>query len=42
MFDAVELTWKDTEQATIVKELYEGTMKDCIKCLKVDFALYHC
>jgi hypothetical protein len=35
MLDALEATWQNTEQANLIKELYEGKMEDCIKCLRV-------
>jgi hypothetical protein len=40
MFDALEKTWQNTQQANLIKELYEGKMEDCIKCLKVSHLLY--
>lgn len=35
MFDALEMTWKHTDQADLITNLYQGTMKDYVKCLKV-------
>jgi len=35
MFDALELTWQNTEQSNVINELYEGKMKDCVQCLEV-------
>ncbi|GLH00204.1 Ubiquitin carboxyl-terminal hydrolase 47 [Gryllus bimaculatus] len=33
MFDALEQTFKDTEQADLISRLYEGKMIDYVKCL---------
>jgi ubiquitin carboxyl-terminal hydrolase 47 len=35
MFDALEKTWENTSQANIINELYEGKMKDGVRCLQV-------
>jgi len=35
MFDALELTWQNTNQSNVINELYEGKMKDCVQCLQV-------
>lgn len=35
MFDALEITWKDTSQADLINQLYQGKLKDYVKCLKV-------
>lgn len=34
MFDALEKTFKGTAQNALIKQLYEGTMQDYVKCLK--------
>ena len=45
MFDALEKKWKNTDQADLINQLYEGKMKDYVKCLEVGgpknwFAVY--
>ena len=35
MFDALEKCWRDTKQKTLIKDLYEGNISDCVKCLEV-------
>ena len=35
MFDALELKWRNTDQAHFINHLYQGKMKDYVKCLKV-------
>ena len=35
MFDALELTWKNTDQEKLINQLYQGKMKDYVKCLEV-------
>ena len=35
MFDALEINWKDTQQANLINELYQGKLKDYVKCLEV-------
>lgn len=34
MFDALERTFRDTTQANLINDLYEGTMLDYVKCLE--------
>lgn len=34
MFDALEQKFKDTEQANLINDLYEGKMLDYVKCLE--------
>jgi len=34
MFDALEETLKDTDQADLINQIYQGKMKDYVKCLK--------
>lgn len=34
MFDALEETLKNTDQANLINQLYQGEMKDYVKCLK--------
>jgi ubiquitin carboxyl-terminal hydrolase 47 len=34
MFDALEKNWKDTDQANLITQLYQGKIKDYVKCLK--------
>lgn len=44
MFDALERTWRSTDQENLINELYQGRMKDYVKCLKVQscfIALFH-
>lgn len=35
MFDALELKWKKTDQANLINNLYQGKVKDYVKCLEV-------
>jgi len=35
MFDALEINWKDTDQANLITQLYQGKIKDYVKCLQV-------
>jgi len=35
MFDALEHKFKNTEQADLISRLYEGKLKDYVKCLEV-------
>lgn len=35
MFDALEINWKDTDQSNLINELYQGKLKDYVKCLEV-------
>ena len=42
MFDALERKWKNTDQADLINRLYQGQMKDYVKCLEVGlYALVH-
>ncbi|CAL1532778.1 unnamed protein product [Lymnaea stagnalis] len=34
MFDALEQKWKNTIQANLINQLYQGKMKDYVKCLE--------
>ncbi|ELT97121.1 hypothetical protein CAPTEDRAFT_213869 [Capitella teleta] len=34
MFDALEKKWKKTDQANLINRLYQGHLKDYVKCLK--------
>ncbi|KAK3608441.1 hypothetical protein CHS0354_035441 [Potamilus streckersoni] len=34
MFDALEVKWKNTDQANLINQLYQGKMKDYVKCLE--------
>lgn len=34
MFDALELKWRNTKQANLINQLYQGKMKDYVKCLE--------
>ncbi|OWF37661.1 ubiquitin carboxyl-terminal hydrolase 47-like [Mizuhopecten yessoensis] len=34
MFDALELKWRNTKQANLINHLYQGKMKDYVKCLE--------
>ncbi|XP_057671617.1 ubiquitin carboxyl-terminal hydrolase 47 [Diorhabda carinulata] len=36
MFDALEQKFKDTKQANLINDLYEGKMLDYVKCLECD------
>ena len=40
MFDALEQKFKNTEQADLISRLYEGKLKDYVKCLEVSAVLY--
>uniref|UniRef100_H3AQ70 Ubiquitin carboxyl-terminal hydrolase 47 n=1 Tax=Latimeria chalumnae TaxID=7897 RepID=H3AQ70_LATCH len=33
MFDALEQKWKQTEQADLINQLYQGKLKDYVRCL---------
>ncbi len=35
MFDALEKMFKGTEQQNLINELYQGKIKDYVKCLEV-------
>lgn len=35
MFDALEQKWKKTDQANLINNLYQGKLKDYVKCLEV-------
>lgn len=35
MFDALEKKWKDTDQGDLINKLYQGKLKDYVKCLEV-------
>ncbi|XP_076039758.1 ubiquitin carboxyl-terminal hydrolase 47-like isoform X2 [Oratosquilla oratoria] len=37
MFDALELSFKNTDQADLINRLYEGKMKDYVKCLECGY-----
>ena len=39
MFDALEINWKDTQQANLINELYQGKLKDYVKCLEVGYII---
>ncbi|PIK39089.1 putative ubiquitin carboxyl-terminal hydrolase 47-like isoform X2 [Apostichopus japonicus] len=39
MFDALEQTWKNTDQADVINKLYQGQLKDYVKCQEL---LYFC
>jgi len=32
LFDALEKAWQGTDQANLINELYQGEMKDYVKC----------
>ncbi|KAL4232665.1 Ubiquitin carboxyl-terminal hydrolase 47 [Mactra antiquata] len=34
MFDALEVSWKGTDQEELINQLYQGKMKDYVKCLE--------
>lgn len=36
MFDALEQTWKNTDQADVINKLYQGQLKDYVKCQEVN------
>ena len=40
MFDALEKTWKDTDQWNLINELYQGKMRDFIQCSEVIAPLF--
>lgn len=40
MFDALEQKFKNTEQADLISRLYEGKLKDYVKCLEVSYINY--
>ena len=35
MFDALEKKWANTDQSDLINHLYQGKMKDYVKCLEV-------
>ena len=35
MFDALEVTWRSTDQENLINQLYQGKMKDYVECLEV-------
>ncbi|KAK7500181.1 hypothetical protein BaRGS_00008728, partial [Batillaria attramentaria] len=37
MFDALEHTWKNTAQAKLINHLYQGQLKDYVKCLECEY-----
>ena len=37
MFDALEVTWRNTDQEKLINQLYQGKMKDYVKCLEVRY-----
>ncbi|XP_005108001.1 ubiquitin carboxyl-terminal hydrolase 47 [Aplysia californica] len=37
MFDALEQNWKNTVQANLINQLYQGKMKDYVKCLECGY-----
>ncbi|KAJ8315140.1 hypothetical protein KUTeg_007290 [Tegillarca granosa] len=37
MFDALELKWKNTDQSHLINHLYQGKMKDYVKCLECGY-----
>ncbi len=37
MFDALEKKWKNTDQANLINQLYQGHMKDYVKCLECGY-----
>ncbi|XP_078000160.1 ubiquitin carboxyl-terminal hydrolase 47-like [Glandiceps talaboti] len=37
MFDALETKFKDTEQADLINQLYQGKMNDYVKCLECGY-----
>ena len=41
MFDALEKKWRKTDQAQLINQLYQGEMKDYVKCLEVGKLLLH-
>lgn len=36
MFDALEHTWQGTDQAHLINQLYQGKLKDYVKCLECE------
>lgn len=36
MFDALEYAWRKTPRSTIINNLYQGSIKDYVKCLECD------
>ena len=40
MFDALERSWKNTDQAELITQLYQGKIKDYVKCLQVSTATF--
>jgi hypothetical protein len=40
MFDALEKMFKGTEQENLINELYQGKIKDYVKCLEVKYAIF--
>lgn len=39
MFDALEKKMKKTRQENMINELYQGKIKDYVKCLEVNFCI---
>ncbi|ESP03988.1 hypothetical protein LOTGIDRAFT_156592, partial [Lottia gigantea] len=37
MFDALEQKWKKTKQANLINQLYQGKLKDYVKCLECGY-----
>uniref|UniRef100_A0A8C2BSR4 Ubiquitin carboxyl-terminal hydrolase 47 n=1 Tax=Cyprinus carpio TaxID=7962 RepID=A0A8C2BSR4_CYPCA len=37
MFDALEQKWKQTEQADLINQLYQGKLKDYVRCLECGY-----
>ncbi|XP_046546344.1 LOW QUALITY PROTEIN: ubiquitin carboxyl-terminal hydrolase 47-like [Haliotis rubra] len=37
MFDALEHAWKNTDQAHLINQLYQGKLKDYVKCLECGY-----
>ncbi|XP_036399322.1 ubiquitin carboxyl-terminal hydrolase 47 isoform X2 [Megalops cyprinoides] len=37
MFDALEQKWKQTEQADLINQLYQGKLKDYVRCLECSY-----
>ncbi|KAM8877352.1 ubiquitin carboxyl-terminal hydrolase 47 isoform 1-T1 [Synchiropus picturatus] len=37
MFDALEQKWKQTEQADLINHLYQGKLKDYVRCLECSY-----
>ncbi|XP_066495336.1 ubiquitin carboxyl-terminal hydrolase 47 isoform X1 [Tiliqua scincoides] len=37
MFDALEQKWKQTEQADLINRLYQGKLKDYVRCLECGY-----